>query len=84
MIVVVQAATIVLVGLVVGVPLGLLLGDRIWTVIADGAHVVVETVAPMAGIAVYVAAVVVLAAVATVGPTWRTARLRPGEALRAE
>jgi predicted lysophospholipase L1 biosynthesis ABC-type transport system permease subunit len=83
-ILVVQAATIVLVGLVVGVPVGLLLGDRIWTVIAEGAHVVVETIAPMAGIAAFVAAIVVLAAVATVGPAWRTARLRPGEALRAE
>jgi ABC-type lipoprotein release transport system permease subunit len=28
--------------------------------------------------------IVALSAVVAVGPTWRTARLRPGEALRAE
>jgi ABC-type lipoprotein release transport system permease subunit len=53
-------------------------------VIADGAHVVVETVAPAATLTGFVVAVVVLAAAATIGPAWRTARLRPGEALRAE
>jgi ABC-type lipoprotein release transport system permease subunit len=80
----VQAATIVIVALVIGVPLGLLLGDRIWTVLAEGAHVIVETIVPVGGVAIFVAAVVVLAAIVTIGPAWRTARLRPGEALRAE
>ena len=78
----VQAATIVVVALAIGVPLGLLLGDRIWTVIAEGAHVIVETIAPAGAIIGFVGAVVVLAAVATIGPAWRTARMRPGEALR--
>jgi predicted lysophospholipase L1 biosynthesis ABC-type transport system permease subunit len=80
----VQAATIVLVALLVGVPLGLLLGDRIWTVIADGANVVVLTVAPVLAVGLFVGAVAVLAAVATASPVWRTMRARPGEALRAE
>jgi ABC-type lipoprotein release transport system permease subunit len=83
-ILVVQSATIVVVALVVGVPIGLLLGDRIWTVIAEGAHVVVQTVAPIASVFGLLVAVVVLAAIATLGPAWRTARLRPGETLRAE
>jgi ABC-type lipoprotein release transport system permease subunit len=83
-IVTVQAATIVLVALVIGLPAGLLLGDRIWTVIAEGANVVVKTIAPELGIGLFVIAVVALAAAATIGPAWRTARLRPGEALRAE
>jgi ABC-type lipoprotein release transport system permease subunit len=83
-IVVTQALTIVVVALVVGVPLGLLLGARIWTVLAEGAHVIVQTIAPAAAITVFVGAIVVLAAVATLGPAWRTARLRPGEALRTE
>jgi putative ABC transport system permease protein len=80
----VQAATIVIVALVSGVPLGFLLGDRIWTVLAEDAHVIVETIVPAGGVAIFVAAVTVLAAIVTVGPAWRTARLRPGEALRAE
>jgi putative ABC transport system permease protein len=83
-ILVVQAATIVVVALAIGVPLGLLVGDRIWTVIAEGAHVIVETIVPPGGVALFVGAVVVLAAVVTIAPAWRTARMRPGEALRAE
>jgi ABC-type lipoprotein release transport system permease subunit len=79
-----QAATIVLVGLAIGVPVGLLLGDRIWTVIAEGAHVIVETIVPLAAVAGFVAVVVALAALTTIAPAWRTARLQPGEALRAE
>jgi ABC-type lipoprotein release transport system permease subunit len=80
----VQATTIVVVALLFGVPLGLVLGDRVWTVLAEDAHVIVETIVPVGGVALFVAAVVVLAAVVTVGPARRTARLRPGEALRAE
>jgi len=83
-ILVVQATTIVVVALAIGVPLGLLLGDRIWTVLAEGAHVIVDTIIPLGGVVLFVAAVVVLAATVTIGPAWRTARMRPGEALRAE
>jgi ABC-type lipoprotein release transport system permease subunit len=83
-ILVTQAATIVLIGTVVGIPLGLLLGDRIWTVLAEGAHVIVETVAPADAVAGFIAVIVVAAAVVALGPASRTARLRPGEALRAE
>ena len=83
-ILIVQAATIVVVALVIGVPLGLLLGDRLWTVLAEGAHVIVETIVPVGGVVIFLAAVMLFAAIVTVGPAWRTARLRPGEALRAE
>jgi ABC-type lipoprotein release transport system permease subunit len=44
----------------------------------------VTIVAPVAALIGFVATVVLLAAVATLGPAWRTARLRPGEALRSE
>jgi hypothetical protein len=79
-----QAATIVLVALVIGFPLGLLLGDRIWTVIAEGAHVIVETIVPLEAVVGFVVAIVVLAALASIAPARRTACLRPGEALRTE
>ena len=79
-----QAATIVLVGLVIGFPFGLLLGNRIWTVIAEGAHVIVETIVPLEAVVAFVAAISVLAAIVTIAPARRTARLRPGEALRTE
>jgi ABC-type lipoprotein release transport system permease subunit len=46
--------------------------------------VVVETIVPAAEVLAFVAAIVVLAAIAAVGPARRTARLRPGEALRTE
>jgi ABC-type lipoprotein release transport system permease subunit len=79
-----QAATIVLIGVIVGIPLGLLVGDRIWTVLATGAHVIVETIAPEGAVAGFILVIVALSAVVAVGPAWRTARLRPGEVLRAE
>jgi ABC-type lipoprotein release transport system permease subunit len=39
---------------------------------------------PPRRIELFVAGVVVLAAIVTIGPAWHMARLRPGEALRAE
>jgi hypothetical protein len=83
-IVVVQAAVLAGVALVVGVPLGLLLGDRIWTRIADNAHVVVRVVLPPGWVALVVGVVVVGTVAVAVVPVLRTRRIRPSHALRTE
>jgi hypothetical protein len=79
-----QALTIVGVAVLLGVPVGVLLGTRIWTSIAEGAHVIVRSVVPGSGIALYMLAMVVAAAALTAIPAMRALRLRAAITLRAE
>ena len=71
-------------GLVVGVPLGIVLGRQLWAMIASSVGV-----APVprlsAGTLVVVAAVVlVLGLVLSLGPAWRAGRFHPARTLRSE
>ena len=72
------------IAIVVGVPVGLVVGARIWTPIANAAHVVVLTVAPWSIITLYVLATVVATALLTVIPASRARRLRAADTLRTE
>jgi predicted lysophospholipase L1 biosynthesis ABC-type transport system permease subunit len=83
-IVAVQALTIAAVAIAVGVPLGLLLGARVWTSIATDAHVVVRSVVPATQIAVVVAAALVAVGAVAALPAWRALRSRASDILRAE
>jgi putative ABC transport system permease protein len=78
-----QALTIVGVAVAIGVPVGLVLGAQIWSLLANHAHVVVRAMSPGSVLAKYVLAVAIAAAVLTVVPAWRSFRLRPTDALRA-
>jgi hypothetical protein len=79
-----QAMTIALVGVVIGVPLGLVAGRAAWFAVTDPIGVATDPSRPLLFIlAVGLGAVVVAALVALV-PGWRAARLRPAEALRSE
>jgi ABC-type antimicrobial peptide transport system permease subunit len=79
-----HALTIVAIAVAFGVPLGLRAGERVWTPIANGAHVVVRTVAPWSWIELLLVIAIVATSVLTAIPTWRVLRLRPADTLRAE
>jgi hypothetical protein len=79
-----QATTFAAVGLLLGLPLGLIAGRAIWTGVAERVGIEPVPVVPLGVLAaVVVVTVVVLNAVAAV-PARRAARLRPAEILRAE
>ena len=68
-----QAATLALVAMLVGVPLGLVLGRVVWTSIAAPSNVVVRSDVNMLGLAVLVAGVAAIAAAASIWPAHRAA-----------
>jgi ABC-type lipoprotein release transport system permease subunit len=79
-----QAATIGAIALLVGIPLGVLVGRQVWRLLADSLSFVY--VGPIAGLALVVlipVALVVLGAMA-VWPARDAARLRTTDLLRAE
>jgi hypothetical protein len=79
-----QATTVTLVGLAVGVPIGIALGRVIWRVFALNIGVVPNPVIDLWVIAGLIAAVLVGAALLSLGPALAAARARPGRLLRTE
>jgi putative ABC transport system permease protein len=79
-----QAAAIAVVATIVGIPLGVVLGEWAWTVLADALHVVSEPVVPAAALLVTCAAVLAIVVVAALVPGSLAARRSPSRALRAE
>jgi hypothetical protein len=79
-----QAATVAVVGIVAGVPLGLIAGRVIWHVFALDAGVVAVPVLPGGLIAVLVSGFLVGALVIAILPAVAAARSRAGQVLRAE
>jgi putative ABC transport system permease protein len=79
-----QAATLALIALVAGVPLGVLLGRLVWTAIAQPANVLVRTDVLVPALALLATAVMVLALTLSIWPAHRATRLRPASLLRSE
>jgi putative ABC transport system permease protein len=79
-----QATTLVLVALVVGVPLGALLGRFAWNVFATDLGAIPEARIAWAPFLLAIPVGLVLAALLAVLPAWLAGRTRPGAALRAE
>ena len=80
----VQASLIALVGLVIGVPIGLVAGRVAWTVLAERLGAVVELVTPVLAFGLLAVAVVTLALVVGLVPGLRAARAHPADTLRTE
>jgi len=78
-----QATAIAVVGLVVGIPLGLLVGNTVWRFVADGLGVA-DVVAAPALVLLIIPAVVLLVNAVAYFPGRAAARTRPAVALRAE
>jgi ABC-type lipoprotein release transport system permease subunit len=79
-----QSATITVVGLVIGVPLGLVVGDAAWAAIADPIGVATDIDRPMLVYAATACVALAVAAVVALLPGWRAARLPLAGALRVE
>lgn len=79
-----QAATVALVGLAVGVPLGVVAGRLAWGRVAGGLGVATDPAVPVLALALTIPAAVVLACLVAVLPARAAARTRPAVVLRAE
>jgi hypothetical protein len=77
-----QASTVALVGIVIGVPLGLVVGQAVWRAFASNLGVVPVSVVPIRLIGVLVAGVLVVANLIAVAPALVATRSKPGELLR--
>jgi predicted lysophospholipase L1 biosynthesis ABC-type transport system permease subunit len=79
-----QALTIGVVGLVVGIPIGLIAGRAAWWAVADPIGVRSDAIRP--GISLFVVSVAALASAAllAVPAGWRASRATPAQGLRAE
>ncbi|MDQ3304842.1 MAG: FtsX-like permease family protein, partial [Actinomycetota bacterium] len=78
-----QASATVVAGLVVGVPLGVVLGRQLWNLFAGQLDVVPEPSVPALGLLVVVLAGIVMANLVAAVPARAARRVRPSAALRA-
>jgi ABC-type lipoprotein release transport system permease subunit len=79
-----QATTVAVVALVVGLPIGVLLGRFGWRLFTNSLAVPDSAIAPAAALVVAIPLAVLVANVLAAGPGLLAARLRPANALRSE
>jgi FtsX-like permease family len=79
-----QALTVAAVGLVVGVPAGLIAGRRIWSALAEAVGVVDDWSFPWLTVALAVPIALGVAVLLAILPGRAAARMSPGQVLRAE
>jgi len=79
-----QATTLAVVGLVVGLPLGVLVGNVVWRWVADSLGIVPAAIVPTIALAVAIPSVIVLVNVIAFWPARVAARIWPAVALAAE
>ena len=79
-----QATMLGLVGLIVGIPIGVLTGDLIWRLVAESLGVAVVSTIPLLGILLVIPCTLALVNLIAFLPTRTAARTRPGVALRSE
>ncbi len=79
-----QSLAVVAIGLLIGVPLGVVAGRQTWRPIAEDAHVVVRPVLSWWSLGLVVGTIVVAGLVVAALAGHRVQRLRPAAALRAD
>jgi hypothetical protein len=79
-----QATTFGALALVIGIPLGVIVGRWGWNVFADHLGVVPEAVVPTATVLLIVPATILVANLLSLVPGRIASRLRPGPVLRTE
>jgi hypothetical protein len=79
-----QATTLASVGLVIGIPVGLISGGLIWRLVAEGLGVSTATTIPTVAVIVTIPVALVLVNVTAFLPARAAARTRPAVALRSE
>ena len=79
-----QSTTLAAVALVIGLPLGVIVGRWAWTALADNLGTVAEPIVPLTALVVAVPVVVLAANAVAFVPGRIAARLRPATVLRSE
>jgi ABC-type lipoprotein release transport system permease subunit len=79
-----QATTIAIVGLVIGIPLGIISGRLAWQLVADQLGVLAEPAVSLLALILLVPAVLLVANLAAMFPGRMAARMRPAMILRGE
>ena len=79
-----QATTIAVIALLIGVPLGFLVGRFTWALFADHLGVVSVPVEAWGSVAIVVPIVLILANLVAIGPAMFARRTQPAQVLRAE
>jgi hypothetical protein len=79
-----QATTVALIGIVIGVPLGIIAGRATWQLFAAHLGVVPVSVVPVALVGLLVLGVLAAANLLALGPAVMSARSKPGRLLRAQ
>ena len=79
-----QATTLALIGLVIGVPLGIVIGQGVWRAFANNLGVVPVSVVQVWLVAALVAGVLVVANLLAVVPALVATRARAGQLLRTQ
>jgi hypothetical protein len=79
-----QATTLATVGLVVGIPAGLVVGSLVWRVVAEGLGVATTASIPTLAVLLTIPGVIILVNLAAYLPGRNAARTRPAVALRTE
>jgi hypothetical protein len=77
-----QATTLAIMGIVIGVPLGVIVGQAVWRAFANNLGAVPVSVVPIWLIGVLAAGVLVVANLIAVAPALVATRSKPGELLR--
>jgi ABC-type antimicrobial peptide transport system permease subunit len=72
-----------LVGIVVGVPLGVILGKTVWNAFADNLGVVPVAIVPVLLVVILAASVVVVANIIAIAPALVATRSKPVDLLRS-
>lgn len=79
-----QATTFSLAALIVGIPVGVVLGRWAWTLVASGIGSVASPQVPPLAVAVTGLVAVLIANVVAVAPAWAAARVPPASVMRSE
>ncbi len=78
-----QATTLALIGIVIGVPLGVVAGREVWGAFANNLGAVPVSVVPVWLVCVMVAGVAVVANLIAIAPAMAATRSKPGDLLRS-
>jgi ABC-type antimicrobial peptide transport system permease subunit len=79
-----QATLLTIVGLVVGIPLGIVFGRAVWRWLADSFPVAYVPPLALAAMLIVIPIAIVLASILAAPPAHAATRIRPAQALRTE
>ncbi len=79
-----QALTVTVVGLIIGVPLGIVVGKAAWSAVVGPVGVATDVDQPLLVIGIVGLVALAVATLVALFPGWRAGRVRPARALRVE